>query len=152
MRHIFARHFGSVLVNGVAYVPAVLLAFVVAEQVIRAVNALPRHVRDGPWLGWLWWGVNVIPPLVVGALAFGGLASMLRRYLAWGDGVRGHLVRTLPLYGATTLNASWFVAGWATPDFGLWAQLPLWAGLVAVGGIVVDAAVESCRGNRVAAV
>ena len=124
---------------------AVLVAFFASGVVGAAVTMLPRSVWSSDAVGLI---INVVPPLCVGLGVFGLLASWLRRRGWFQPTSKAHFARSVSLYLLSAWCASIVLLYSRTNDFGLWAQIPVWTGLAAIGGLGADLLAAS-RARRV---
>lgn len=133
---------------GLAYcvmLPAgIFAAFVLSGATIEAVNALPRSVRSSNVVGLV---INIVPALLAGVLVYAltGLWLLRRGWLEAGLG--SHVTRTAPLSLFTAFCSFVVVRAWGLPDFGLWAQIPIWSALSALGGIGTDLVIQRRAGR-----
>ena len=133
---------------GLAYcvmLPAgIVAAFVLSEATIEAVNGLPRSVRSPNVVGLV---INIVPALLAGALVYALTGLWLRRRGWLEAGLVSHVRRTAPLYLFTALCGVVIMRARSSPDFGLWAQIPIWSGLSALGGVGADLMIHRSTGR-----
>ena len=115
---------------------ALFFSFVLSAAAITSVNAMPRWVFSSNLVGL---SVNIAPPLIAGMIVYRSAILWLRRRNWFHAGLSSHLIRAWLLHGFAALCATVIVRSWSSPDFALWAQIPLWAGLSSFTGACTDA-------------
>lgn len=123
---------------------AIFAAFVLSEVTLGAVNAMPRSVKSSNVVVLV---ANVVPALLAGALVYALTGLWLRRRGWLEAGLISHASRTAPLYLFAAFCGVVVTRSWSSPDFGLWAQLPIWAGLSALGGVASDLMIHRRAGG-----
>lgn len=86
------------------------------------------------------WSLNLVPAAIAGAVPYAVLAYWRRP--SPGEPSR-HVVRAAPLYAIVILVGALVAFEWRDRYFGLVAQLFVWPGAAAIGGIIADAIVHS---------
>ena len=111
---------------------AIIAAFALTSLVLEAAKSTPPAM----WFDLL---INIIPALAAGLLVYGIAARWLSQRGWLLPGRAAHAIRASPLYLLTLLAFAAIVVGWSSPDFWMVAQFPLWTGLAAFSGLVLDA-------------
>jgi hypothetical protein len=109
---------------------AIIAAFALASLVFEAAKSTPPA---------MWFDLLIIPALAAGLLVYGIAARWLSQRGWLLPGWAAHAIRASPLYLLTLLAFAAIVVGWSSPDFWMVAQFPLWTGLAAFSGLVLDA-------------
>jgi len=125
----------------VALPPSTVAAFALTALEFEAVKG-----TSGLWLGLL---LNIVPALVAGLLVFAIAARWLSQRGWFLPGWSAHGRRASPLYALMLLVLVIVARGWRSPDFWMVAQIPLWTGLAAFGGLVCDAFLSRHRSTPV---
>jgi hypothetical protein len=110
---------------------AIVAAFALTALAFKAAKGTPAL-----WIGLL---INVVPAVLAGFLVFAIAARWLNQRGWFVTGWTAHLMRASSLYVLALLALVVIAIGWSSPDFWMVAQIPLWTGLAALGGLVLDA-------------
>ena len=120
------------------YAAAFVVVTVAAVAVSAWVMDLTHRGGQGSPSGIEGWTANVVPSLVMGLAAYTGLARALVPAGKAGSR-RGHLRRTVVLYGVAVLFGVLILHDGGNPDFWRFGQLVLWPWVTALGAIGGDA-------------
>jgi hypothetical protein len=123
---------------------AFMAAFALSGIAIKSVNTIHRP-------SWSWevvgFATNIFPAVLSGVFVYGLTALWLRRNGSFEGGSLCHVRRTLALYLVAVLCGVVVVRAWNSPDFGLWAQVPIWLGVSSIAGMGTDLIISLMTGR-----